>query len=121
MSKKDLKDHYDEFTNAAKLRDEAIKVGDSKTANRQYTILKRIFNKAQKDMVSAKEFYERLRNDKDTSVQIAACAYSLALGLDIAEAESILATLSQNTGIGISRLEAEMTLKVWKERGYLKV
>lgn len=120
MSKTGLIRHYNEFINAAKLRDEAIKVGDSKTANRQYTILKRIFNKAQKDIVSAKEFYARLRKDNDANVKIVACAHSLALGLDIAEAESILDNLSQNEDIGISGLEAEMTLKVWKEQGYLK-
>jgi hypothetical protein len=37
-----LMEYYDTFINAAVLRGEAIKTGDSKTANRQYTILKRI-------------------------------------------------------------------------------
>jgi hypothetical protein len=41
-----------------------------------------------------------------------ACAHSLALGLDIKEAENILNTLSKNENLGILSLSAEMTLKV---------
>ena len=116
----DLSEYRNQFINAAKLQDESIKRGDSKTANRQYDILTEIFIKAQKDPIGAKEFYRNLREENDANVKEAACAHSLALGLDIAEAETILAALARDETIGITALNAEMTLKVWKKQGYLK-
>lgn len=120
MKSQDLTEYYDEFINAAKLQGEATKAGDSRTANKQYTILKRIFVKAQKDIETAKIFYKNLRNNSEPNVKLWASAHSLALGLDIAVAENILDVLSKNENIGILRINAEMTLKVWKEDGYLK-
>ena len=120
MKKQNLTDYYDTFVNAAKLQGEATKTGDPKTANRQYTILKKIYIHAQKDITGAEIFYRNLRKHPEANVQLTASAHSLALGLDIAEAENILDNLSQNKQIGILSLNAEMTLKVWKKQGYLK-
>jgi hypothetical protein len=120
MKKDILSEYYDKFVNAAILQGEATKSGASKTANRQYTILNRIYIKAQKDIDDAGIFYRNLRKHSEPNVQLTACAHSLALGLDIEESENILHVLSQNEDIGILGLNAEMTLKVWKKQGYLK-
>jgi hypothetical protein len=120
MKKQDLTDYHDKYIEAAKLQGESIQAGDSKTANRQYTILKRIFIKAQKDINAAKIFYKNLRSNAEPNVKLWACAHSLALGIDVDEAENILNNLSQNEEIGILSLNAEMTLKVWKKQGYLR-
>jgi len=120
MRKIDLNQYHDEFIRAAILEGEATKNGDAKTGNRQYAILKRIFMKAQKCIDSAKLFYMNLRKNEEANVQIWACAHSLALGIGTDEAEKVLEILSKNRKIGILRLNAEMTLKVWKEQGYLK-
>ncbi len=120
MKRQNLSEYYDKYIDAAKLQGEAVQAGDSKTANRQYTILKRIYIKTQKAMKESEEFYRNLRSNSEPNVKLWSCAHSLALGLDIAEAEKILNNLSQNEEIGILSLNAEMTLKVWKEQGYLK-
>jgi hypothetical protein len=120
MIKDDLLDYYDKFVNAAILQGESIKKGDSKTANKQYTILKRIYVRAQTDIDSAKIFYNNLRSNSEANVKLWACAHSLALGIDIIESENILNTLSQDEEIGILSLNSEMTLKVWRKQGYLK-
>jgi hypothetical protein len=120
MKKQDLEEHFNKFVNAAILQGEAIQTGDSRTANRQYTILKRIYVKAQKDINAAKIFYEHLRNSSEPNVQLWACAQSLALGLNITESENILEMISKKENIGLLRLNAEMTLKVWNKQGYLK-
>jgi hypothetical protein len=125
MKRLNLDDYYETFISAAILQGEATKTGDSKTANRQYTFLKMVFVKAEKlidinDVESVNTFYARLRNHEEPNVQLFACAHSLALGISIKESENILAKLSQNKNIGILRLNAEMTLKVWKEQGYLR-
>ena len=125
MPKKELKEYFDDYVNAAILQGEATKTGDSKTANRQYNFLKRVFIKAEKlininDIEPVNIFYAHLRKHKEPNVQLFACAHSLALGIDTQESENILANLSQNKNIGILRLNAEMTLQIWKEQGYLR-
>jgi hypothetical protein len=120
VKKQSLSDFHDVFVNAAMLRGKSIMKGDAKTANRQYAVLKRIYLKAEKDIDAAKIFYNNLRNNPETIVKLAACAHSLTLGIDIVESEVLLSLLAKDQNIGISRLDAEMTLKVWKKQGYLK-
>jgi hypothetical protein len=120
MKKDSLFEYVDSYINAAILQGETIKKGDSRTANRQYTILKRIFAKAQKDTGVAEIFYKNLRNHSEPNVRLWACAHSLALGLNVPECEIILDDLAQDNQIGILSLNAEMTLKVWKKQGYLR-
>ena len=86
-NKQDLTEYHDAFVSAAKLQGDATKTGDSRTANRQYTILKRIFIKAQKNIDGAKIFYKTLRNNSEPNARLWACAHSLALGIDVSEAE----------------------------------
>jgi hypothetical protein len=124
MKPRELKDKHDQFVDAAKLQGESIKVGHSKIANKQYDILKRIFEKAQRqseaEIESVKLFYSNLRHHQEPNVQLWACAHSLALGVDVADAENILSKLSEDNHIGILAVNAKWTLKMWKEQGYLK-
>ena len=108
--------YHSDFVLAAKLRGEAIKKGDRKTANKQYNILKRLFKKAQDNHSFFISVYKLLRNDDNADVRVAACAHSLALGIDINETESVLEQTSHDDKIGITRLSAEMTLKVGKSK-----
>ena len=54
-------------------------------------------------------------------VRIDAASYCFALNYRINDAEKILEEISENEDFGIWGLNAEMTLKVWKEQGYLKI
>jgi len=50
-----------------------------------------------------------------------AAAHCISLGIYIDESVKILEEVEKNKVYGIYRLNAEMTLKVWREQGYLKV
>ena len=54
-------------------------------------------------------------------VRIKAAAYCLALNWNIAEAEETLAAIAADPDTGIFGFNAEMTLKVWRTDGELKM
>ena len=112
--------YYEKFIEASKLHGEATKKGDFKAVNKQYRFLKKIYKIAEKNPKSALNFYQRLMNSDDASVKGWACVHSLALHINIEIAEEILLEQSNDKSLGILRLDAEMTLKQWRERGYLK-
>jgi len=60
-----------------------------------------------------------LLSDINHHVRGWAAAHSLSLGLHVAQAENTLTDISLMIDIGIARLDAEMTLKVWREKGFL--
>ena len=65
-------------------------------------------------------FSELLGSD-NVVVRTKAAAYCLALRQDIEMGEHVLEEISRNDSYGIFRFNAEMTLKVWREKGELKL
>lgn len=60
-------------------------------------------------------------NSENVVVRTDAAVYCLALNENIDEAEKVLSEISNNKEYGIFRLNAEMTLEVWKKQGYLHI
>lgn len=111
----DIKQEYIEA--AIKQRDSSYS-GDSKIANKQYRILKRIYKQIEEDVVDRKILLELLNND-NISVRGWAAAHMLGLGFEVALAEKELERIAVDPGmVGFS---AKMTLKTWKQGGHLKL
>lgn len=73
------------------------------------------------DLTLTRECIAELLNSDCVVVRIKAAAYCLALRQDVEIGESILEEISSNHDYGIFRFNAEMTLKVWREKGELQI
>ncbi len=99
----------------------ATLTGDYKTNNREGNKLLKIFKYFEKNIDFAKECIDALLKSSNVLVKSKAAAYCLALKYNINEAENILEEISVNDEYGIFSFTAEMTLKVWREEGELKL
>ena len=115
----DLMELERRYIDAAIANGEAISNGNSRTANREYHKLTKIYKILSKDRVTARAFYSDLLLSQNYYVQIWVAAHLLGLNMDVDAALEILEQLSSRTDIGIISLEAEMTIKEWKKNGYL--
>ncbi|MDD4496174.1 MAG: hypothetical protein PHV32_17840 [Eubacteriales bacterium] len=116
---KNIDSIINQYKIAADLHGNALKNGDKKTANKHYTALKIIYKSLQKESELQTEIFRLLLSDQSYYVNAWAAAHCLGLKILINEAIKVLEELSQRKDIGITRLDAEMTLKVWKEKGTL--
>jgi len=95
--------------------------GDYRKGNSEAEKLVKIFKFLETNPNLAKEIIDYLVKSDNIFLKMEGLSYNLALKKDISETIKILEELSKNNSIGIYRLNAEMTLKVWKERGCLKI
>ena len=100
---------------------EAAFVGDYKSSNKEGARLIKIFKLFEKDLNFGHECINRLINSKNVVIRSKAAAYCLALNYRVSYAESVLQEIADNPDNKIFSFNANMTLKVWKENGYLKI
>lgn len=93
--------------------------GDYKTANKEQPQLIKIFKCFEKNTELAMECLKVLMNSESVVVSTKSAAWCLALNENVDEAVKVLFENSKKKEAGIFRLEAEMTLNVWKSQGYL--
>lgn len=93
--------------------------GDYRKCNREGEKLQKIFKEFEKNSALADECIPELLKSSNVVVRSEAAAYCLALRRDIELAEKILKDIASDPNSKIFGLNAEMTLKVWKEQGYL--
>lgn len=79
-----------------------------------------LFKILEKDNALAIEVLASLFENESVKVRICAAAHCLALGIFEEQAVDVLDKISK-FNMRIFSLEAEMTLKVWCEQGFLKV
>ena len=65
------------------------------------------------------ECIEELLKSENVVVRTKGAAYCLALKRNIEAGERVLEEISQDPSYRLYRLNAEMTLKVWREKGEL--
>ncbi|WAM32025.1 HEAT repeat domain-containing protein [Caldicellulosiruptor naganoensis] len=117
---KDVKKLIEEYRNAAILQKEASSDGDYRTANKQYSRLTKIYKILEKDKDLREKVLRELLKDENIYVSSWAAAHCLGLNIYVDEAVKLLEEIAKRKDIGILRLDAEMTLKVWREEGQLK-
>lgn len=98
---------------------QATCIGDYKTNNREGAKLIRIFKMFEKNPDFAMECISELLKSKNVVVRSKAAAYCLALGRNTDVGEHVLEEISKDPATGIFGFNAEMTLKVWREKGEL--
>jgi hypothetical protein len=117
-----MKDKYEdmrqEYIRAAILHRESSYNGDNKEANKQYKILKKIYEKIQMGIVT-KDLLKDLLIHENVSVRSWAAAHMLGMEYEVSKAEQELKSIAISD-IGMTGFSAEMTLKAWKQQGHLK-
>lgn len=116
---KGILDRKSEYRDYAKLHWIASKEGDYKSANKYYTKLTKIYKILQSNNLIAKEFLQEMLIDDNNAVQSWAAAHCLGMGILIDIAIKTLEDISRKTAQEAPRLEAQMTLEVWREKGTL--
>ena len=100
---------------------EAANNGDHKTCNKIGKKKIQVFKQFEEDTEYGQKCINRLLLSYNAVVRSEAAAYCLAMNYRIQDAVSILEEYSTDTSLGIYRLNAEMTLKVWNKNGQLKL
>lgn len=111
---------FEDYILAAMTHNKATSEGDYKTVNKQYVKLTRFYKKLEKDPSFAESFLEKLLRDTNAAVRIWAAAHALGLRVIVDDALCVLQEMSKDQNIGILRLDAEVVLKEWEKKGWLK-
>lgn len=117
-SKEEVLRQYEE---SGEIMYQATMVGDYKTNNKEGKRLLRIFKYFEENREFALDCIHEMLQSQNVVVRTDAAAYCLALNENIDIAEKTLLEISNNKEYGIFRLNAEMTLEVWKKQGYLHI
>jgi hypothetical protein len=120
MSKADFDTTLQRYVDAATTHGKATLVGDNKTANKQASLLKKIYKRLEEDNSLAEDLIKSLFQQDNVPVKIWASAHALGLNIHTDEAVRILDQYSKNKSIGILGLTSEMTVKEWRKKGSLK-
>lgn len=107
------------YIEASIIHGKATNEGKHREANKQYSKLSKIYKTLKNDSVLAESILTELLNHENLFVKAWAAAHALTLDINVKLAESILLDISCMDDIGILQLDAEMTLKQWKD-GNLK-
>lgn len=118
MDKESLIEQYEK---SGKICLESTVTGDYKKGNKEAKKLTKIFKYLETNPDLSNDIINYLIKSDNIFLKIEGLSYNLALKKDIPYSLKLLEELSQNNTIGIYRLNAEMTLKVWKEQGFLKI
>lgn len=110
-----------QYETSGKSMFEAIHNGDWKKHDREGAKLLKIFKMLEKDPDFAMECVDELLKSENVVVRSKGAAYCLALKRNIETGEKILEEISREPAYRLYRLSAEMTLKVWREKGELQL
>ncbi len=95
--------------------------GDYKKGNREAKKLIKIFKMMEQDVEWGHGCIDRMICNENDDVKVKMAAYCLALDYRVDDAVAILERIASDPATGIFGFNAEMTLKVWRKNGYLKL
>lgn len=95
--------------------------GDYRINNREGKRLIKFFKIFENEIEFGQKCIDKLFESNNVVIRSKAAAYCLALNYKVSYAEAVLQEIAKNPDNKIFGFNAEMTLKVWKERGYLKI
>ncbi len=117
-SKSDIISQYIESGNVMY---KATLEGDYKTNNKEGKKITQVFKYLEKNLELAADTLPLLFDNENVVVRTKAAAHCLALKIHIDKAKKILEDAANDDKNGIFGFNAQMTLKVWHEQGFLKV
>lgn len=109
------------YEKSGKLMYDATLSGDYKTNNREGKRLTKLFKIFEKDLDFGYQCIGRLLESTNVVIKSEAAAYCLALDYKVEYAVSVLEEIATDPDNGIFGFNAEMTLKVWRKNGELKI
>jgi hypothetical protein len=118
LSPKDVIEQYIETCGV--LRETTLS-GDYKRGNKEGKKIVKIFKILENDIDLANLSLPQLFNDENVVARTTGAADCIALNIQVDEAERVLEEVAKDEANGIFGFNAEMTLKVWREQGYLQV
>ena len=121
MKKYSIEEIIEQYEKSGRIIEETLLSGDYRTGNREGEKLIKFFKLFEQDIDLAEKCIDLLYKSNCTRVRTEAAAYSLSLGIDVPKAEAVLYEIGHDESLGIIGFGAEMTLKVWKEQGFLKL
>lgn len=121
MKLKSKEDVIEQYITSCKIMYDATLSGDYKTNNAEGKQIIKVFKLIEKDLQFAAECLETLLENDNVVVKTKAAAHCLALNIKINEAIKVLELAATDEKNGIFGFNAQMTLNVWREQGYLKV
>ncbi len=121
MKKYSIEEIIEQYEKSERIIEETLLSGDYRTGNREGKKLIKFFKLFEQDRDLAEKCIDLLYKSNCTRVRTEAAAYSLSLGIDVPKAEAVLYEIGHDESLGIIGFGAEMTLKVWKEQGFLKL
>jgi len=117
-SKSDIISQYIESGN---VKYKATLEGDYKTNNKEGKKITQVFKYLEKNLELAADTLPLLFDNENVVIRTKAAAHCLALKIHIDQAKKILEDAANDDKNGIFGFNAQMTLKVWHEQGFLKV
>lgn len=117
-SKEEVLKQYEE---SGKIMYQATLDGDYKTNNKEWARLLKIYKYFEKNREFAMDCIKELLNSENVVIRTKAAAYCLALNENVDAAVAVLSEISGKKENGIFGFNAEMTLEVWNEQGYLEI
>lgn len=121
MKKYSKEDIIQRFKESCDIIYRCSETGDYKTGNKEQPKLVKIFKYFEKNKEFAMECLKELLQSENVVVSNKAATWCLALSENVDEAVKVLIANSKIKEAGIFQHDAEMTLKVWKSQGYLRV
>lgn len=110
-----------QFETSGKIMFEEIHNGDWKKHDREGAKLIKIFKMFEKNPDFAMECIEELLKSENVVARTKGAVYCLALGRNVEVGERVLEEISREPSYRLYRTNAEMTLKVWREKGELRL
>jgi septation ring formation regulator EzrA len=114
-----IEKYKERYMELCSLLDEYSKTGVKKH-NKAMKELAKLFSEVSNNQEIAEKLYSELMDSDDERVKSIAAAHSLGMNINLTKAQKTLKEISQKSNEPLSRFNAEMTLKTWKEQGYLK-
>jgi len=111
--------YFDKYIELCLQLDDYTKEGVKKH-NKAMKQLAKLFNEIKENRWLAEELYDRLLSYQDERVRAIASAHCLGMNVHIDKAKKCLENISKTSNEPLSRFSAEMTLRTWKEQGFLR-
>lgn len=114
-------DILNQYINSGIIMYKATLEGDYKINNKEGKIITELFKYLEKNLELAKETLPTLFDNENVVTRTKAAAHCLTLKICVHEAEKIIEKAVEDDKNGIFGFNAQMTLKVWREQGYLEI
>lgn len=121
MRKKSIDEIVRLYEEYSIIKDECIREGKYRPINKEMKKLLKIYKLFEEDEDYAHKCIDTLLEKEDIILKSLIATYCLSLNYKVEDALNFLEKIASDPQNGVYKFEAEMTLKVWKEQGYLKM